>query len=443
VGAHDLLVAAARDIAPVDRERAAALYDGAAVNALYHGDEAHAIAAAAAATRLHGAPTSRTSTGLCMAGRFDEAAPLFEAILATTPHDDPRALTRASDAAGWLGAHPAAYRFAVEAVTLARARGSPVETARAAQVALDQAMVAGDWAAALAYGHEAAAIGRDTGQRTIVAWSLWTLGSVLSARDEEAALTRALDELDALGRPLSWGAVRDAAATVRAFHHLGGGDASGAVAALDGAVDLGLEQVGNAPIPAAFELVEARFKSGDRHGAERDLERLAPHAHQPWATAALDRVRGLLATGEEGDALFSRAAATCEDHGIVFEEARARLLYGEWLRRRRRRLDARGQLRHALRLLDGMGARRWAAHALAELAATGETHAVRREGRPIEALSPQEYRIASLAAEGFANREIAQRLFLSTKTVEAHLHRTYLKLGIQRREQLPTAFDPG
>ena len=154
---------------------------------------------------------------------------------------------------------------------------------------------------------------------------------------------------------------------------------------------------------------------------------------------ALERTRGLSAPAGERDALFARALAACERHAMVFEGARTRVLYGEWLRRQRRRLDAREHLRAALRDLDAMGARPLAARAAAELAASGETHVVRRDRAPLDGLTPRELRVASLAAEGLTNREIARRLFLSPKTIEAHLRSAYRTLDIRRRTELRQA----
>ena len=118
-----------------------------------------------------------------------------------------------------------------------------------------------------------------------------------------------------------------------------------------------------------------------------------------------------------------------------FEPARTELLYGEWLRRERRRKEARTHLRAAAEEFDRLGAKPWQKRAEAELRATGET-ARKREPSTLGQLTPQELQIAQLAAEGYTNPEIAGQLFLSPRTVEYHLHKVFSKLGIAGRNEL-------
>ena len=120
------------------------------------------------------------------------------------------------------------------------------------------------------------------------------------------------------------------------------------------------------------------------------------------------------------------------------QRARTELLYGEWLRRERRRTDARVHLRAAIDLFRRLGAVPWAERAEAELRATGET-ARKRDASAVDQLTPQELQIAGLVAEGLTNKEIAAQLFLSPRTVDYHLRKVFTKLDISSRNQLARA----
>ena len=154
------------------------------------------------------------------------------------------------------------------------------------------------------------------------------------------------------------------------------------------------------------------------------------------STAALAwRCRGLLAGEEEFDAAFGEALRLHGLAGAVLAEARTALLYGERLRRAGRRVDARVQLHAALETFERLGAGAWAARAEGELRASGEALR-RRDAEPAERLTPQELQIALVVAGGATNREAGAALFLSPKTIEAHLGRIYRKLAIRSRTEL-------
>ena len=142
-----------------------------------------------------------------------------------------------------------------------------------------------------------------------------------------------------------------------------------------------------------------------------------------------------MADDSSAEAHFTQSIAHLKETLIVTDLALARLSYGEWLRRRQRRSDARVQLRQAHEALEAMGAAGFAERARTELIATGE-HAVRRTVETQNDLTPQELKIAQLASRGATNPEIAAQMFISPSTVDYHLRKTYRKLGIASRRQL-------
>jgi DNA-binding CsgD family transcriptional regulator len=146
-------------------------------------------------------------------------------------------------------------------------------------------------------------------------------------------------------------------------------------------------------------------------------------------------VRALASEGEDAEGHYRRSIDHLSGTRLRPEHARSRLLYGEWLRRERRRVDAREQLRAAFEAFEGMGAGAFANRARRELVATGE-RARRRTVETDDELTPQEAQIARLAAGELTNREIAAQLFISPSTVEYHLRKVFRKLDVRSRTQL-------
>jgi DNA-binding CsgD family transcriptional regulator/tetratricopeptide (TPR) repeat protein len=186
------------------------------------------------------------------------------------------------------------------------------------------------------------------------------------------------------------------------------------------------------------ELVEAAARSGQPELAADALERLRRRtqvAQTEWALGLDARSRALLSDGQVAEALYREAIDRLGRCRVGLDLARARLLYGEWLRRRARRVDAREQLRSARASFAQMGAGAFAQRAERELLATGET-ARKRTIETTDDLTPHEARIARMACDGASNQDIATELFVSRKTVEYHLHKVFSKLGISTRQQL-------
>ena len=198
------------------------------------------------------------------------------------------------------------------------------------------------------------------------------------------------------------------------------------------------------PRPMA-ELVEAAVRSGERQLAGQALDRLVETtsaAGTNWALGIEARSRALVSGGDATDALYREAIERLSGTSIRVQLARTHLLYGEWLRRERRRREARQQLRTALEMFTSMGTEGFADRSQRELLATGE-HARKRTVETREDLTAQEAEIARLARDGLSNAEIGARLFVSQSTVAYHLRNVFSKLHIASRHQLTEVVPDG
>jgi DNA-binding CsgD family transcriptional regulator len=168
------------------------------------------------------------------------------------------------------------------------------------------------------------------------------------------------------------------------------------------------------------------------------LEPITNAGGTDWALGVQARARALLSDGDAAERLYQEAIERLGRTRLRGEPSRARLLYGEWLRRENRRVDAREQLRAAYEQLAAIGAEAFAERARRELLATGESvHSVTSGTRNV--LTPQEAQVARLAADGQTNPEIGARLFISPRTVEYHLRKVFTKLGVSSRKELRRA----
>jgi len=189
---------------------------------------------------------------------------------------------------------------------------------------------------------------------------------------------------------------------------------------------------------AVPELAEAAARSGETPLAREALAWLSERAQvapTQWTLGMQARVRALLSDGPDADQGYTESIEHLARTSVRAQLARSHLLYGEWLRRENRRLDARAQLRAAHDMLSEMGAEAFAERARRELLATGET-VRRRTVQKVGELTDQEAHIARLAVDGRTNSEIGAQLFLSVRTVEWHLRKVYTKLGVGSRREL-------
>jgi DNA-binding CsgD family transcriptional regulator len=186
------------------------------------------------------------------------------------------------------------------------------------------------------------------------------------------------------------------------------------------------------------ELVEAAVRSGHPERATAPLARLAEIAQATgteWSLGIDARARAMVSEDDAAEGLYREAIDRLGRTRVRIAHARAQLLYGEWLRRGGRRVDAREQLRSAHQMFADMGSHAFTERARRELLATGET-VRKRTVETLDDLTPQEEQIARLAAGGQTNPEIGAQLFLSARTVEWHLRKVFSKLGIGSRKEL-------
>jgi DNA-binding CsgD family transcriptional regulator len=192
---------------------------------------------------------------------------------------------------------------------------------------------------------------------------------------------------------------------------------------------------------ALAELVEAAVRSGNFDAAAAAQQRLVERTSvgaSTWALGIKAQSQALVTGGRHAETCFCEASIRFGDSGADVQLARVQLLYGEWLRRERRRTDARDQLRAAHETFDRLGASGFGERARRELIATGETVRHRAYDARDE-LTPQEAEVARLAASGHTNPEIGEQLFISARTVQYHLRKVFRKLAISSRRELVAA----
>ncbi|GAA0259000.1 LuxR family transcriptional regulator [Actinomadura nitritigenes] len=280
-------------------------------------------------------------------------------------------------------------------------------------------------------------IAADTGQHRIRVYLETVLGLLAAIEGDEERCTELTEE--ALARAVPPSSVHAAAA--RGLLDLGLGRHEAALSRLSDVVSGPNRQGAIASLP---DLVEAAVRAGRPELGEDAAGWYTGWARQigrPWAEAIALRCAALLAPDGAADAMFAEAVELHRKGGTPFERARTELLYGEWLRRSRRRNDARAQLHSALEAFERLGAAPWAERVRTELRAAGESLAAAGAdagGDDLAArLTPQELQVVRLAAAGLSNREIGAQLFLSPRTVGYHLYKAYPKLGVASRGELP------
>ncbi|MBW5424759.1 AAA family ATPase [Streptomyces sp. BG9H] len=382
----------------------------------------------------------RAAMSVVMRGRLGAASRGLRGVVARgQAADDPSRLLRAGVAALVVGDLAAASRINARALAAARARGTDIHVPQALEYLAYADLRAGRHARARAHAEEGLRTAGRTGQRNIAAQHHAILALVASVEGEDEAVAA---HAAAVARTADRHGLVQAATLAQwalARADLSRGRAPEAAARLGPVVRPGPRRghfaVRMLAVPCFVEAASLAGEGESARGCVAEFADWAAQGADPQAPAQLARCRALLAAPEESDALYTMALARHALVGGDFESARTQLLYGKWLRRRRRPGEARGMLRDALVSFERCGARAWAAQARAELRATGEAGTAEPPGG-LSRLTPQQLRIARCVAEGATNREVARRLSVSPRTVDHHLRNVFALLGVRSRVEL-------
>jgi DNA-binding CsgD family transcriptional regulator len=385
---------------------------------------------------------ARVSAGLAGLAEHDvetAASNLGWVIAEGAKMDDPRHVLWAGSSAMWIGDEQQGGVLFAQAAEMARARGAIGMLAPALSYLALQQFVSQRFEQAALAATEAADLAREVGAVNLLPLSLFVLAGVAAIRGNAEEATRHANEAFAIAdaHDLPSGGARP----VWSLAILDLGQARWAEA-LDRLQSFPVERLGMVQalvMRTTPDRIEAAVRAGRPDAAEAALSTFeAWAAHVPtsfgWVRACLAWGRALLADGDAATPYFEEALRYGAD-GRPFDFARIRLLYGEHLRRMRRRTESRVQLRAALEAFERYGAEPWAERARSELRASGET-ARRRDPSTTAQLTPQELQIARYVAEGLSNKEVAAQLFLSPRTIDSHLRSVFSKLAITSRTQL-------
>jgi DNA-binding CsgD family transcriptional regulator len=441
---YDLILQAAEVAAEVDEELARQLAMLAAALAAFGGRSPRAVdpatlvgsPAAGAPARTRAADALLRGFGAVTHRRWAAAVAAFREAFTLTDADpvNDHVLQPNLGVAAWLvDDDERCLRLHEEQLTAARQSGALTMVEHALTRGFYAQITTGAWSKAAAAAAEALPLAASTGHLGMTALPHVELGLVAALRGDEAADGH-LDEAAQIRERhpvgitdgivvdlLHWArGLRGGAAPATALHHL--------------------EQV-RAPWVrrmAAPEVFDLAIRAGQPEVAGRwlaEVTAFAEGAQTPAATALVEHGRAVLCEGHEAERHFGLALAAHAESPRTPDRARTELAFGEWLRRNRRRVDAREHQRAALTLFEELGATPWAERAAQELRASGES-ARRRDVSTATNLTAQERQVAALVQQGLSNRDAAARLFVSPRTVDFHLRNVFSKLGVASRGEL-------
>jgi len=452
--ARERYVTLAARLAAEDVDRAAAALSYAAAMLVVGGSvaEAHTVAARAAELAATGTVSSRTNRIV------DETFGVILLMQGETEHGRERVVRAArwfedaEDLGGsqyaalalaWVERYDDARRLLEPLIARSRQQGNLRALAAGLEVLAEVEFRTGEWQRAYAAASESVRLAQETDQPVQLAYSAGVLAIVEAAQGREEAPTHAALARE-LGAERGLDMMAEYAGYALGLFELGRGSIGAALAQLETAAAFARRSGRGEPgvLQWGPDLVEAYLRDGRVDMAAQaldELESMARATNRKWALAASARCRALLAEeGAAAESAYGEAASLHTTLSAPFERARNELGFGAWLRRSRRRREARDVLRSALATFERLGARPWAQAAHRELEATGEV--VARDGGPAGGvLASQELQVAVVVAKGATNREAASALFLSPKTIESHLSSAYRKLGVRSRTQLAAA----
>jgi DNA-binding CsgD family transcriptional regulator len=441
ITAKEILVSAAASIAQTDMCRALEmLLTAASAVALATDGPGAAEIARFAATLNPTAPGDAYTKWLLIAnGHYfhDELREATDALqkavsIAEDTGDPALAADAAERAALFISDDDAAYSVRSQVVARSRAAGAIGNIVdslfRLAQIEL----VTGRWTAALGSASEAVRLARETGQHGLSALPMGWLTVISAMRGDERQLRSLTHDIREGAGGHYMGAVEQLLSWAWGVFELGAGRPSEALNHLKMITHPGIRIVSDLDyIDASIHASEPRAT----HERLQSLTTVADVIDAPWIHARVAHCHALMEHGDAAERFFDEALNYHNRAHRPFERARTALAYGAFLRRTRRRIDARKHLYAALEVFESLGATRWEERARIELRASGQT-ARRRDPSTITDLTPQEIQVARFVARGLSNREVATQLFLSPRTIDFHLRNVFAKLGISSRTQL-------
>jgi DNA-binding CsgD family transcriptional regulator len=436
-----ILLQAARDAVQLDTRRAVRLLLAAREAAFQSGDEhaVHEIDRLVAVLPPGEDPDEmlviRLFRFLVHRMRGEGSTVTSRDLARTEELDDPELLARTGGIVWGLGDHALGRRLRARAVARARSLGAAGTLAWTLEYLVSDEIARGRYASAEAYADEGRRLALEARRPNSACLHLGSLAEIAALRGREQDARRLAEDTLAEATERRLGKAVIAARRAIGTLALATGQAEQALEQYAALAESGYR---GTALPTTPDLVEAAVRAGRAERSQEPLSRYLAWAEAVRSSelgALAERSRALLASGEDANRRFQEALRQHARTDSPFEHARTELLYGEYLRRERRRVEARPHLRTALETFEMLGAPIWAERARRELRATGET-ARKRNRSTLDQLTPQELHVVRVISQGLTNREAAAQLFISPRTVDYHLRKVFSKLGINSRAEL-------